>query len=132
MLYHAMSMTALWDGKFATITHTYNLRTPLTYHRQHALKMSSHHNHRILDNTTPTSSFIPKPVYTNTAKAYLTSCRPAELYTLLQMEELTKELDPLDSYSPTVNSIDSATHGAKPPATNQTHFALKYVQPSLP
>ena len=125
-------MTALWAGKYATITHTYNPRNPLTYHRQNALKMPSHPNHHTLDNTTPTLSFISKPAYTNTAKASLTSCRQTELYTPLQMAALTKELDPLDSYSPTVNSIDSATHGAKPPATNQTPFVLKYAQPSLP
>ena len=124
-------MTAPWDGKYANITHTYNQHL-LRYHHQNASQTFSHPNPRILDNITPTSSFIPKPVYTNTAKAYLTSCRPAELYTLLQMAEPTKELDPLDSSSPTVNSIDSATHGAKPPDTNQTPFALKYVQPSLP
>jgi hypothetical protein len=40
----------------------------------------------------------------------------------------TKGLVPLDSYSPTVNSTDSATLGAKQQDTNQTLSALKYVQ----
>ena len=68
----------------------------------------------------------------NTAKASLTSWRIAAHYTSLQTEELTEGLNPLDSYSQTVTSTDSATHGDKQQDTNQTPFALKFAQPSLP